>query len=549
MLVIGILFAIPIQGSAEWWDNLGKPQYGGTITYRMAGQNPAFDNYTFIGAAQQFWFERLWANDWTLNRTVWSFAVGFTPEKYSVGLLAENWEMPDGKTIIVNIRKGVHWQDKPPVNGREFTAYDVEYHYDRMMGTGSGFTKPSPFYVAFMSNWKKVTAKDTYTVVIEFTKPSAFGFLSFLDPIALNTFEPREWVELGEEGRKDWHNAVGTGPWIRSNFSVNTSMTFNKNPNYWGHDERHPENQVPYADQLKIVIIPDTSTAMAALRAGRIDILDSLSWEQAGSLIKSNPELQQAELPTMGQAVGLRCDKVPFNDIRVRKALQMSIDRKTIAKSYYNDTVEGIPCGQLSLDFKGYYIPYEEWPQALKDEYSYNPEKAKKLLAEAGYPDGFKTNIVASSNMDSQLLQAIKAYFLDIGVDMEIDMKDWGTWRSFVGAGKHDQMFSANCGGTFPPNNLLWKFDSKEVGNYTFNKDSVYDELLRDIETTSDQAEVLRKLAEADKYILEKHWTINVLPVVTYNVYSPHFKGYSGEALGTIASWGHGHLFARLWKD
>ena len=90
---------------------------------------------------------------------------------------------------------------------------------------------------------------------------------------------------------------------------------------------------------------------------------------------------------------------------------------------------------------KGWGFPYEEWPQDLKDEYAYNPKAAKKLLADAGYPNGFKTNIVANTSADMQLLQLVKSYFADIGIDMEIRPMESTDWTAFVINGhKHDQL-------------------------------------------------------------------------------------------------------------
>ena len=111
-------------------------------------------------------------------------------------------------------------------------------------------------------------------------------------------------------------------------------------------------------------------------------------------------------------------DKAPFTDIRVRQALQMAIDRKAIAASYFDGIIDGVPAGIISPLQIGWCTPYEKWSEDLKQLYSYNPEKAKKLLAEAGYPKGFDTNIIASQTGDLELLQIIKSMFQDIAVPL-----------------------------------------------------------------------------------------------------------------------------------
>jgi len=121
----------------------------------------------------------------------------FYPDQYWSGNLADKWTINDPTTITVNLRQGVHWQNKAPVNGREFVATDVQAHYDRIMGTGGGYTAPSPMFGGAITTWDRVTAKDKYTVVFKFKVPSAQNFQTIADRWALNEIEAPEWVALG----------------------------------------------------------------------------------------------------------------------------------------------------------------------------------------------------------------------------------------------------------------------------------------------------------------------------------------------------------------
>jgi ABC-type transport system substrate-binding protein len=114
----------------------------------------------------------------------------------------------------------------------------------------------------------------------------------------------------------------------------------------------------------------------------------------------------QIALPQTAVTIDPRNDKPPFSDLRVRKAMQLAIDLKGLAKDYYKGTVEPYPSTLTGRELTGWGFPYEQWPQELKNEYVYNPKEAKKLLADAGYPDGFKTNIVAntSADMDREII-------------------------------------------------------------------------------------------------------------------------------------------------
>ena len=149
-------------------------------------------------------------------------------------------------------------------------------------------------------------------------------------------------------------------------------------------------------------------------------------------------------MPT-GARFDPRNDVKPFNDIRVRKAMQMAIDLPTIAKTLYGAAADPSPSSFSSNAMrtwgKGWGFPYEEWPQDLKNEYAYNPALAKKLLVEAGYPNGFKTNIVADIAADLELLKVVKSYFAAVGIDMEIRTMESAAWIAFTQVEKkHDQM-------------------------------------------------------------------------------------------------------------
>jgi len=153
---------------SNWWDKLGTPQYGGELTVRAGGNIVNFDPYFSEKLTSIYggWLERLVADDWTLDPAVWDYRIPWHPDKYLKGQLAESWEFPEPGTHVVHLRIGIRWQNLPPANGREFTADDVVFHYQRIYALGGGFTKPSPFRVGIGSgNLISVTAADKYTVV------------------------------------------------------------------------------------------------------------------------------------------------------------------------------------------------------------------------------------------------------------------------------------------------------------------------------------------------------------------------------------------------
>ena len=176
--------------TGNWWDKLGVPQYGGEIKIR-AGRNivnfdPCFtEGLTNIYGA---WLERLVTDDWTTDPDVWNYQIAWHPSKYQKGNLAESWEFPDPTTHVIHLRKGIHWQNLPPANGREFTSEDVLFHYHRFYGLGSGsFGKPSPYRDADvrMQDMISITAPDKYTVVFKFKTPNPEFIMETLHNVGL----------------------------------------------------------------------------------------------------------------------------------------------------------------------------------------------------------------------------------------------------------------------------------------------------------------------------------------------------------------------------
>ncbi|MFC1899978.1 ABC transporter substrate-binding protein [Chloroflexota bacterium] len=538
------------KGDGKWWDKFGEPQYGGKLTIRQSADPTSWDPY-FGGAGTWGYYtmlEKLGMPDWALDREIWDMKAPAVPIKYRVGCLAESWTISDWGTFTFHIRRGVHWQDRPPVNGRELTAYDLEYHYHRLMGLGKyGFTEASP-YVRFQQYEliESIDATDEYTLVVKLKEPSIDTFDTLTEQLSPNMIIPREGVEEWGDVNA-WERMISTGPFILTDFVPSSVLTLTKNPNYWGYDERYPENRLPYVDTVSILIIPDSSTTQAALRTGKIAVLQGVDWETANYLEKTNPELEKVATPGSSFCLDLRCDNEPFTDIKVRQALQMAINREELANIYYGGTAEPVPYGMIGPTIKGFYTPFDEWPQEVKDTYTYNPEGAKKLLAEAGHPDGFKTNVIASVVGDTDLLELINAYFMDINVDMELRIMDHGAFSSLSRSGKGDQMITSGTSYPWPITRCLGRGYSTYPINYTKNNDAIFDEMYNSYSTLLDEEERRKLAIEANDYAIAQHWRVVGVPTSSYSMYQKWFKGFSGES--PIGGIGTSQYLGRVWID
>jgi len=523
---------------SNWWDKYGTPQYGGTMTLAVSSLQELFDPY-FNGANTDY-LEHTFRYDETFDRSIWAFKIGWAPTEYTKGNLLESWEIVDGSTVIAHIRKGVLYQNKAPANGRELTSYDIVYHYDRVNGTGNGFTTPNPYFLMWRGNLQQITATDDYTVVFKFSKDSWANIYTLMDASTINVIECPEQVI--DDTIKDWHYACGTGPYMLSDFINSSSITYTKNPDYWGYDDRYPENRLPYIDTIKSLVISDSSTQQAAFRTGKIDMLSNLGWQQGQALEKDMPGVQKDTTPGSGTVYNMKCNAEPFSDITVRKALQMAVDRNAINDSIYGGLYDPTPCGLIHPMFTGWTTPYADWPQELKDEYTYNPTKAKELLTEAGYPNGFSTDIVLSSTTDMALPMVIKAYFKDIGVEMEIKTVDAAASHDFMVNKKYDAL----TGGSWlafprPPVISVSDLIASQPMNTTDNNDPVYEELANKVVNATNEAEAKKAMVECDMYVVQQHWGVALFPTATTVYWQSRVKGNMSEH----------HFFgwrnARLW--
>jgi peptide/nickel transport system substrate-binding protein len=529
-----------------------KPRYGGTITTIRASEPPYLDpwNGSMATAIVGAYLEKLALTNWAIDRNKFDFVFFPTINEYR-GNIAESWEEPNPTTFIIKIRKGVKWQNLPPMNGRELNAIDVEWSWHRSLGLGSGFTKPTPNAAhATTIPWKSVKAIDKYTLEIQLSKPSLIAMpVVLLEGYEMSWIFPREVIEKYGD-LNNWRNIVGSGPWMIFDHVSDSSWTFKKNPDYWGFDEKFPGSRLPYADELKSLVIPDQATRLAALRSGKIDLL-SVSFEEASALRKSNPELVQV-LTWAGStnSISMRADTKPFDDVRVRKAMQMAVNMEEIAKTYYGGFADPTPLPHIRTP--GFFTQYKDWPQAVKDGYKYDLEGAKKLLAEAGYPAGFKTTLdiaVGGLGTPVDLAEIFKGYLAKIGVDLQINLIQSSAYYGRIQSSTHSPMITWYTGSTYTP--ILWlkvQFYSKNFWNTHMNKDAAFDAMADKADSAATREEQQKLIKEAVDYATDKFWLVE-FPL--YNVFrftQPWYKGWNGEShLGGGTTFGV--IEARTWVD
>ncbi len=329
------------------------------------------------------------------------------------------------------------------MKAREFVADDVVYAINRLKNS----RKAIPLYMDFVG---KMETPDKYTVVINMPEWKVDWWYSlgwgYYDAIQA----PEQ--EKAPGGANKWENACGTGPYMLTEYKEGHSQIYTKNPKYWDSETIGGKKyKLPFTDKVVMQIIKDEATQIASLRTGKIDLMLAMNWKYVDGLKKSNPQLQWSRwLYTDNFTVALRMDQKPFNDIRVRRAMNLAINKKEIIDSFYGGNAE-LHTYPFPPSFTDVYTPVEKLPPAARELFTYNPEKAKKLLAEAGYPNGFtfKAQISNASQTGMDLAAMVVAYLAKIGVTLVLEPMDYPSYLSRMTKKNHSEgYFFSNDQGT-----------------------------------------------------------------------------------------------------
>ncbi|MDC7245190.1 MAG: ABC transporter substrate-binding protein [Sphaerochaetaceae bacterium] len=422
--------------------------------------------------------------------------------------LAESWEIPDNLTYIFHLREGVKFH-----NGRELVADDVKYSLERVMDPKTA--SPGKSYLALVES---VEVVDQYTVKLTLSAPLA----SLLDSLTSNNLSivPKEAVEEYGNLQKV---AVGTGPFMLDEWVADNSMTLVKNPDYFIEGE-------PKVDKVIFRVIPEAASLLAGVKSGDLDIAtisDGATIRQAkntsGVVVKSKPGINV-------RTFGFNTTREPFTDERVRRALALAIDRDEIVMMA--EFGMGTPTGPIPVAATDWALPLDELPV---NEVNY--EKAKALLAEAGYPDGFSFDIVCSATYEGGLAvaQVIQSELKNIGVTANLVVVEWGVYIDRWVKRDFDSMVEIR-GGSGEPDRFLYRtlHSTGGVNNFMF-ADAKTDELLDLGRSQTVPAERKKTYNEVQKVLSEK------APVIF--LYSPSESHVLSERVTGFKQVGNGSLY------
>ncbi len=434
--------------------------------------------------------------------------------------LAESWTQPNETTYVFKLKKGVRWHPKPPVNGRELTAEDVKYSYDRFLTIKGNPNRP------VLESVDRIETPDKYTVKFMLKEPNAW----FLDMLASTStwIIARECVEKFGDLRKV-DSVVGTGPWMLERWEPNVKMTFVRNPNYF-------VSGLPYADGVEMLIDKDPSSRLAAFLAGKIDF--GPEYQQVVRRIdldvvkQRKPGLQTAEYTWfVGGAQGLKIEKPPFNDLRVRRALARATNLPELYEANAFSQGHWTPNPVVPAAFAEWSIPIDQLGPEGRKSYQHSIPEAKRLLAEAGYPHGVKVTAEApGTGYGPDFLDAVQINLKNwkaAGIDVDLKLKEYGAFISSTIYGKFDQMYIGLRGAWADPEAYFYRvYVPEQPLNVMPVNDPKLTEMMKLQRRTLDVAKRKQIIYDVQRYAAENGYfgvdgSVNVV-----SAWEPYIKNY-----------------------
>jgi peptide/nickel transport system substrate-binding protein len=520
--------ALPSRGRAQ------APKRGGTLTLRT-WDPPHFDH--ILAHAYKTHVVISFTHSRLLRHRA---GPSIKPGSFQIeGDLAESWQQTSDTTYVFKLRKGVRFHAKPPVSGRELTAEDVRYTFERIL------TDKGSANVSMYRSIAKIEPLDRYTVRFTLKEPFAW----FLDMIAnpmSGAIIAKECVETFGDLRKP-EAVIGTGPYTLESYRPNVSLTLVRNPHYF-------VPTLPYIERVEMLVEEDNASRTAAFLAGKYDLgwefpgtINRSDWVQIGETAKKRrPGLRTLEFHSnVVNDLAMRVDQKPFSDPRVRQAISLAIDRQALIDA----TLEGVGVsnGPLPAALTDWALPIDQLGEGAR-YYKYDPAEARRLLAAAGYPGGFPGSVCFSTYGSTLLVDTMTLVLKnlkDVGIDARLDQKEYGAYQATCRFGKFDSMVFGPLTPFLEPDSFLFgQYYTGEPRNRSHVADPVLDDLLVKQRRSADLKARRDALHQIQRHLAKQQYYVHV-PTGTYiAVWESVLKNY-GPNLG----YDYGGRLLAAWLD
>jgi peptide/nickel transport system substrate-binding protein len=507
------------------------PKRGGTLNVRL-WDPPHFDPHLTVSYKTHI------AYTFTHSRLVKHKAgPGVQPGTFPIeGDLAESWTQPNENTYVFKLRRGVRWHNKPPVNGRELTSDDVVYTLERFR-TVKG--NANAYMLAALD---KVEAPDKYTVKFTLKEPYAWFLDILANPMAV-CIVAKECVEKMGGDLKKPEATVGTGPWMLDSYRPNVGMTLVRNPTYFVPG-------LPNIERIEALVDEDKASRIAAFLTGKYDLgtefPGTIDWTDWDVVKKGRRDLKTQLYPSNVMShIYVRNDKPPFSDVRVRRAMSLAINRQAIIDATYEGNGAFNPPVPAAL--KEWSIPIDQLGEGGR---YYKPDlaAARKLMAEAGHPNGFPATMDFTTYGSTVLVDQAQLILKDlksIGIEVKLNTKEYGAYIATTFYGKYDSMaFGPQTPFLEPDNFLYGQYYPGEIKNHGHINDPVVADMLIRQRRTPDPAKRREQIFEIQRYLAKQQYYVQIGSQIYNAVWNQALKNY-GPNLG----YDYGGRLMAAWLD
>jgi len=415
-------------------------------------------------------------------------------------------------------------------------AEDVKFTFDRFLSEKGN----ADHYV--LESVDRVEVVDRYTVKFLLKEPYVWLVNMLANPRSMWIVAPEVVEHFGDLKKPE--SAIGTGAFLLERYEPNVKTVFKRNPDYFLPG-------LPWVDGVEWFVVEDPSAALAMYRSGQLDCGPAPWWsvrqEDLESVKKTHPHLMYQDfLSTVSHAIYMRTDKAPFNDVRVRRAISHAIDRQAIIEAVW---VRGEPTPAVSRGLAEWSPRIDELGEGAK-YYRHDPKEARRLLAEAGVPKGFKTQLTATNGtgagpMMIDAAQLAQSQLKEVGIETELKIQEYGAYMATTYVGKYEGMVLGPISNAWEPDSLLYGlYAPDQPRNSGHVNDPIITAMLKEQRRTQDREARKQIIFDIQRRIADQQHYVYLYCVGITGSWQPYVKNYAPNT-----TYNFGGRSAALWLD